>query len=70
MTAACVLATVAANGIAQQQDQSALVRPLQSKEIITEQEAATIGAVASPALAERRLAELLLTKGVLAAKSI
>ena len=63
--ASLVLAAVAASAIAQQQDKNPLVRLLQSKGIITEQEAATIGGASSPAQAERRLAELLLTKGVI-----
>jgi hypothetical protein len=54
---------------AQQQDRTPestpLVRLLQSKGIITEQEAAMISETSSPAQAERRLAELLLSKGVI-----
>jgi hypothetical protein len=42
-----------------------LVRLLQSKGIITEQEAAMISEATSPAQAERRLAELLLSKGLI-----
>src|SRR5581483_1653680 len=42
-----------------------LARLLQSKGIITEQEAATLNEATTPAEAERRLAKLLLTKGVL-----
>src|SRR5712692_5180728 len=42
-----------------------LVRLLQTKGIITEQEAAMIGEASSPAQAERRLADLLLSKGVI-----
>ena len=52
-----------------QQDHNAqgnpLVRLLRSKGIITEQEAAMISEAPSPALAERRLTELLLAKGVI-----
>lgn len=55
--------------VAQQQDHSSgrnpLVRLLQSKGIITEQEAAMIGEASSPAGVERRLAEVLLAKGVI-----
>jgi len=54
---------------AQQQDgnsqRNSLVRLLQTKGIITEQEAAMISEASSPAQAERRLAELLVTKGVI-----
>src|SRR2546425_9063885 len=54
---------------AQQQDgnwqRDPLVRLLQTKGIITEQEAAIIGEASSPAQAERRLADLLLSKGVI-----
>jgi hypothetical protein len=42
-----------------------LVRLLQSKGIITEQEAAMVGEASSPVQAEQRLAELLLSKGVI-----
>src|SRR5947207_7146108 len=42
-----------------------LIRLLQSKGIITEQEAAQISDAASPAEAEQQLAKLLLTKGVI-----
>lgn len=42
-----------------------LVRLLQSKGILTEQEAAMIGSASSPDLAERKLAEVLLSKGVI-----
>jgi hypothetical protein len=54
---------------AQQQDgnsqKNPLVRLLQTKGIITEQEAAMLSEASSPAQAERRLAELLLSKGVI-----
>jgi predicted porin len=54
---------------AQRQDtapaKNALVRLLQSKGIITEQEAAMINDASTPAQAERRLIELLLAKGVI-----
>ena len=59
------LAAFAVNAAAQQQDKSSLVRLLQSKGIITDQEAAMISEASSPALAERRLAELLLSKRVI-----
>ena len=42
-----------------------LVRLLQTKGIITEQEAAMISEASSPAQAERRLTELLVSKGVI-----
>ena len=44
---------------------SPLVRLLQSKGIITEQEAAMVSSAATPAQAEQRLADLLLAKGVI-----
>jgi hypothetical protein len=65
MIASTVLIAISVTAIAQQQDKNPLVRLLQSKGIITEQEAATIGAASSAAEAERRLAELLLMKGVI-----
>ena len=46
-------------------ERNPLVRLLQSKGIITEQEAAMISEASSPAQAERRLAELLVSKGVI-----
>ena len=46
-------------------DRNPLVRLLQSKGIITEQEAAMISEASSPAQAERRLAELLVSKGLI-----
>ena len=53
----------------QQNDQkpanSALVRLLQSKGILTEEEAATIGQATTPAESEQRLAKLLLSKGLI-----
>lgn len=64
-------AIVALSGqaFAQQQDRNQqpnpLVRLLQTKGIITEQEAAMISEAPSPAQAERALADLLLTKGVI-----
>ncbi len=45
--------------------QSPLVRLLQSKGIITEQEAASLSAAVSPAEAEQKLVKLLLSKGVI-----
>jgi hypothetical protein len=63
-----VLALVG-HALAQQPDsnssKSPLLRLLQSKGIITEQEAMMISAATTPAQAERRLAELLLAKGVI-----
>ena len=67
VVAAFVLATTVA--AQQQNDQkpanSALVRLLQSKGILTEEEAATIGQAATPAESEQRLAKLLLSKGLI-----
>jgi hypothetical protein len=67
VVAAFVLATTV---VAQQQNDqkpanSALVRLLQSKGILTEEEAATIGQAATPAESEQRLAKLLLSKGLI-----
>ncbi|HXU39517.1 MAG TPA: hypothetical protein VN937_24395 [Blastocatellia bacterium] len=59
------LAVLAVNAAVQQQDRTPLVRLLESKGIITEQEAAMISEASSPAQAERRLAELLLSKKVI-----
>jgi hypothetical protein len=67
LVAAFVLATTVA--AQQQNDQkpanSALVRLLQSKGILTDEEAATIGQAATPAESEQRLAKLLLSKGLI-----
>lgn len=64
-----VFVTLAGQAFAQQQngnfERNPLVRLLQSKGIITEQEAAMISEAPSPAQAERRLTELLLAKGVI-----
>src|SRR2546427_10341436 len=67
-----ILFTIAAlshQAFAQEQkpnsEKDPLVRLLQSKGIITEQEAAMISEASSPAQAERRLAELLVSKGVI-----
>src|SRR5258705_12686544 len=67
-----ILFTIAAlshQAFAQEQNPNSerhpLVRLLQSKGIITEQEAAMISEASSPAQAERRLAELLVSKGVI-----
>jgi hypothetical protein len=65
MIVSFALAALAVNAAAQQQDKTPLVRLLQSKGIITEQEAAMISEASSPAQAERRLAELLLSKRVI-----
>jgi hypothetical protein len=56
--------------MAQQQNESkpagsALVRLLQSKGILTEEEAAMVGQAATPAESEQRLAKLLLSKGLI-----
>jgi hypothetical protein len=70
-----LLAVIAALGlattvVAQQQNEnkpaaSALVRLLQSKGILTEEEAAMVGQAASPTESEQRLAKLLLSKGLI-----
>ncbi|HEY3137752.1 MAG TPA: hypothetical protein VGL29_17115 [Blastocatellia bacterium] len=59
--------TLATFSLAQQPEssKSPLVRLLQSKGIITEQEAAMVSSAATPAQAEQRLADLLLAKGVI-----
>jgi hypothetical protein len=67
VVAAFVLATTV---VAQQQNDqkpanSALVRLLQSKGILTDEEAATIGQAATPTESEQRLAKLLLSKGLI-----
>ena len=69
---AIILFTIAAlshQASAQEQnansERNPLVRLLQSKGIITAQEAAMIGEASSPAQAERRLAELLVVKGLI-----
>ena len=62
------LAVSAAPVFAQQDSESLktpLIRLLQSKGIITEQEAAMVSEASSPAEAEHRLAELLLSKGMI-----
>lgn len=59
------LAVLAVTAAAQQKDRTPLVRLLESKGIITEQEAAMISEASSPAQAERRLAELLLARKVI-----
>ena len=46
-------------------EKTPLVRLLQSKGIITEQEAATVSEASSPAEVQQRLAELLMSKGVI-----
>ncbi|HKA17904.1 MAG TPA: hypothetical protein VKN18_06265 [Blastocatellia bacterium] len=60
---------VSATQVFAQQDSGSvktpLIRLLQSKGIITEQEAATVSDASSPAEAEHRLAELLLSKGMI-----
>src|SRR5215813_5180124 len=60
---------VSATQVFAQQDSGSvktpLIRLLQSKGIITEQEAATVSEASSPAEAEHRLAELLLSKGMI-----
>ena len=65
-----LLVLLAGPAFAQQKDKSQatpspLVRLLQSKGVITEQEAAQIIEASSPAESERRLAKLLLAKGVI-----
>jgi hypothetical protein len=69
MIISLAIVTLLHQAYAQQQGRNAeknpLVRLLQTKGIITEQEAATISEASSPAQAERRLAELLLSKGVI-----
>src|SRR5436190_22094413 len=60
-----VLVVFATNAFAQQQDRNPLLRLLQSKGIITEQEAAMVSEASSAAQAERRLSELLRAKGVI-----
>lgn len=66
---AIAIAAPSFQAFAQQQDgnsqRNPLVRLLQTKGIITEQEAAMINEASSPAQAERRLADLLLSKGVI-----
>ncbi|MFY9574501.1 MAG: hypothetical protein WAV20_24125 [Blastocatellia bacterium] len=63
------IAALSHQGFAQEQNPNSekppLVRLLQSKGIITEQEAAMISEASSLAQAERRLAELLVSKGVI-----
>jgi len=61
---------LASTVFAQQQNEqkpaaSALVRLLQSKGILTEEEAAMVGQAATPAESEQRLAKLLLSKGLI-----
>jgi len=61
---------LASTVVAQQQNEnkpaaSALVRLLQSKGILTEEEAAMVGQAASPSESEHRLARLLLSKGLI-----
>src|SRR5713226_9634860 len=69
MVVSLAIVALTNQAFAQQQDtvraKNPLVRLLQSKGIITEQEAAMIGEASTPAQAERRLAELLVTKGVI-----
>src|ERR1044071_1543304 len=65
-----LLVLLASPAFAQQKNesqatQSPLVRLLQSKGVITEQEAAQITEASSPAESERRLAKLLLAKGII-----
>jgi hypothetical protein len=69
---ACLLTTVAScqRGLAQQRPDNTpaanpLVRLLQVKGILTEEEAARINLASSPADADQQLAKLLLTKGVI-----
>src|SRR4030095_15232672 len=60
---------VSATSVFAQQDSGSLTTPLisliESKAIITEQEAAMVSEASSPAEAEHRLAELLLSKGMI-----
>ncbi|HEX8183934.1 MAG TPA: hypothetical protein VF747_04265, partial [Blastocatellia bacterium] len=64
------LLALSGQSLAQQKEEAQsppnpLVKILQSKGIITEQEAATISGAATPGEAQQRLAKLLLTKGIL-----
>ncbi|HXG91816.1 MAG TPA: hypothetical protein VNN73_05525 [Blastocatellia bacterium] len=67
IVASLALLFTAGIAAAQQNDstRSPLVRLLQSKGIITEQEAASVSAASTPVEAERLLAKLLLSKGVI-----
>jgi hypothetical protein len=69
---AFALVAISVQGFAQQRDRdlekNPLVRLLQTKGIITEQEASMISESSSPAQAERRLAELLLSKGLISSQ--
>src|SRR5713226_2351086 len=69
MVVSLAIVALTNQAFAQQQDtvraKNPLVRLLQSKGIITEQEATMIGEASTPAQAERRLMELLLAKGVI-----
>ena len=69
MIVSFAMATLAGQAFSQQQGTNSardpLVRLLQSKGIITEQEAATVSEASSAADVQRRLAELLLSKGVI-----
>ena len=70
LLAAIAIFALASTMVAQQQSQqkpaaSALVRLLQSKGILTEEEAALVGQAATPAESEQRLAGLLLSKGLI-----
>jgi hypothetical protein len=65
LVAFLILACATVAGQQEKTASSPLVRLLQSKGIITEQEAAMVSASASPAEVERRLAKLLMSKGVI-----
>ncbi len=70
LLAAIAIFALASTMVAQQQNEqkpaaSALVRLLQSKGILTEEEAALVGQAASPSESEQRLARLLLSKGLI-----
>jgi len=70
LLAAIAIFALASTVVAQQQNEqkpaaSALVRLLQSKGILTEEEAALVGQAATPAESEQRLARLLLSKGLI-----
>jgi len=70
MLVVLTLVALASQVVAQQKESSTpapnpLLRLLQSKGIITEQEAATVAEAASPAESQAKLAKLLLSKGVI-----
>ncbi len=70
LLAAIAIFALASTVVAQQQNEqkpaaSALVRLLQSKGILTEEEASLVGQAATPAESEQRLARLLLSKGLI-----